>query len=454
MKNNNNANEYDAMIAGAGASGLFCAMILAKRGLRIALVESGPQCGRKLAISGGGYANFSNRHISPKHYVCNQIPDFCAKALRAFTLDDFINLVEHWRLPWEERPHGRLFLRCPAKNLVGLLVRECAENGCHIYLNEKIKTIKAANGLFSIFTSKRHLLSRVAVLALGSPCRPSLGASGAGWRIAKALGHAARPPIPVLTPLLYAKDEYPDLRALSGISLPVKITLPAPMPDLPVDDLLFTHSGLSGPAMLQASLYWKEGDINIDFLPGGNFEKLLDDNPRSTPRGLLRELLPIRLADALLPREIRSHKNGELSRDSRKVIARGIHSFAVGNLSRGSLDMAEICAGGVNVDEIESASMESKIHPRLYILGETLDVAGRLGGYNLHWAFASAFCAAENISAKIGQEGVSRPLASVHDHVRLKWGYYTCENSLGDNDGQCGVQSPKIRNGFCEGIVE
>ena len=306
-----------------------CAREASARGLAVALLERAPSPGRKLCISGGGKANFTNRRLAAHHYACAD-PAFCEPALDAFPPQDMERLVHGWGLPVEERAHGQLFLTVPAKRLLDALVQDCRRQGCAIHCRTDVHDVAPLPGGagFEVGTSQGLWRCRRLVLALGSPAWPQCGATGSGFRLAQALGHRLVEHAPALAPFRMAPGWLDD--NLAGISLPVRIGLPQAglSPALaadPVwqDDLLFTHDGISGPASLKASLFWRPGqEVALDFLPGSDLSALLDGpgQGKQTPRGLLRRLLPQRLVDALLPPESAGRKIAELSRAARQQI--------------------------------------------------------------------------------------------------------------------------------------
>ena len=387
-------NEADVLILGAGASGLMCAREAAGRGLKVVILERGSVPGRKLAISGGGKANFTNRQINTSHYRCAGVDDsdFCAPALRSFTSTHMIRLVRQWHLPFEERGHGQLFLTVPAQKIVKALLEDCRQRGSRVECKNSVESLHAFDDMFEVKTTVGTWRARNVVLALGSPAWPQAGGSGQGYRLAQGLGHSVVPPRPALSPLLLPAAH--PFTELAGISLPVRISVGQRHWQ---DDLLFTHEGLSGPAALKASLYWEEGaEVRVDFLPDQKFKTLLDANEsgKQTPRAILARLLPQRLVDALLPQENARRKAAELSRVVRTALEEAVHNHALLPVGMAGLKKAEVCLGGVSTCEVDPLTMGSLRTRGLYFVGEILDVAGLLGGYNLHWAWASGMAAA------------------------------------------------------------
>ncbi|MDE5879288.1 MAG: NAD(P)/FAD-dependent oxidoreductase, partial [Desulfovibrio sp.] len=392
---------FDVLVLGAGASGLTCALEASARGLGVLLLERGPRPGRKLAVSGGGRANFSNRHVGPADYLCRPEPNFCRPALAGVTPEAVLGRMRAWGLPVEEREHGRLFLTVSALRLVRALEGACAAHGCRLACGMEARGVRREEGGFSVeavnAAGRSHIWrARSLVLALGSPAWPQAGGSATGWRLAASLGHRLAPARPALAPLRLSEASPlgAALRGLAGVSVPARVTLPDALGGASrsfEDDLLFTHTGLSGPLALTASLFWRPGHaLLLDLLPGRDVEALLDGAGARTPRALLRASLPPRLLDAVLPPEAARRKAAELSRQARRDIASAIHALSLTPAGTGGLDKAEVCSGGVDTAEVDPATMESRRVPGLHIIGELLDVTGRLGGYNLHWAWASA----------------------------------------------------------------
>lgn len=392
-KNRAGENQADVLVLGAGASGLICAREAAGRGLRVTVLERGAVPARKLAISGGGKANFTNRRVTPQDYRCDG-PDgiaFCAPALRAFAPAAIQRLIRQWRLPFEEREHGQLFLTVSAQKLVQALLADCRQRGCHIVCDNAVENLVFSEGIFEVHSQEGVWRAPAVVLAMGSPAWPQAGGSGHGYRLAQQMGHSLVPPRPVLTPLLLPQGHH--LTNLSGISLPVRISAGTRQWQ---DHLLFTHGGLSGPAALKASLFWESGmQVCVDFLPDRKFKALLNapEAGKQTARALLGRLLPQRLVDALLPQESARKKIAELSRATRDSLAEAVHAYSLLPVGTAGLKKAEACGGGVQTAEIDPQTMQSRLCPGLFITGEMLDVTGLLGGYNLHWAWASGMAA-------------------------------------------------------------
>lgn len=441
---------FDVIILGAGASGLVCASVAAGRGKSALLIDHAIKAGRKLSITGGGKCNLTNRIIRPQDYV-GENPHFCRSAFSRFTPEDVLNLAREAGIELEEREQGQLFCKRSAKDLVNFLVRRCEQRGCRLLFEEHLLAVesiapdgkdkrpssakesvesgetngsapiaRAAPGAprFRVRTRSGEYAAHSLVIAMGSPAWPQVGASGRGYELARVFGHRIVPIHPALVALVMPAD-WP-LAGLAGISASASIrVLPPPeTPDtanargkrkkaedagiLAADklSLLFTHTGISGPAALQASLYWRKGcRLAIDFLPDFTPAELLDNTAtgKLLCRNLLRRHLPVRLADALLPADLADKKVAELPRRERERLCALFKAHEVSPVGSEGFARAEAAAGGVSTEEISSRSMESARISGLFFCGEILDVTGRLGGYNLHWAFASGNAAGEHV---------------------------------------------------------
>lgn len=395
----------DICIVGAGAAGLFAAWLLSGRGLKVLVLEAGGRPGRKLAISGGGHANFTNLDMSREKFLAPPSDKFCIPALQAWTPAQMIEFVEKAGFSIEEKKKGKLLLVEPAIKLVKFLLQECQKQAVQFHFNERLLKLTAEEGGFLAESDSLVARTPLAILALGSPARPKLASCLYCWKILSDMGHKVFPAKPALTPLNYTKKSQDYLRALSGVSASVRITLINGLaPDkIFEDDLLFTFTGLSGPAILRASLYFTaQSSLVIDFLPNLDFAEALARRAKKTPRSLLSTFLPPRLADAIIPPEMARRNAAELSKKDRALLGGRINAWRVSDLKAAGLESAEVCSGGVDLGELNPRTMESKLFRGLYICGETQNVTGELGGYNLHWAFASARLACLDILEKGG----------------------------------------------------
>lgn len=375
------------LILGGGAAGLLCAREAGRRGRRVTVVDKAPRLGAKIRIAGGGKANFTNRQVSAGHYLGHN-PHFVRSCLARFGTAEAIGLVEGYGLGWEERDHGRLFLTVAADRLVAALEAECRglgvefRQGCEVF---GVRQESHPSGGWTVDTSQGPLAGASLVLALGGPAWPACGATDTGLRLARSLGLAITEIRPGLAPLrLPAGWPY---AALTGIAVAVGLGCG------PVrfhDQLLFTHTGLSGPAALQISSHWRPGqELTIDLLPGEDVATWLEA-PRGGQkvRNLLSGRLPARLVDLRLE-DLADRPVAELSRQARREVVARLQDWRLTPAATGGLERAEVTVGGVDTRRVSSQTFAVEGLPRLHAVGEVLDVAGQLGGYNLHFAFAS-----------------------------------------------------------------
>ncbi len=390
---------FDVLVLGAGASGLLCAAHLVSLGLSVALVDRSRTPGRKLSMAGGGHANFTNVNLDADCYV-SDTDGFVEPVLAKVGKDQLLHLMQVLKLSYEEKEKGKIFLKEEASDLVRALMRRCRkgdfayfggealEDDCLVFDNDEV-----------ILRTRRNLnlTGRHAVLALGSPALPASGSSGIGYAMAQHIGHKVIMPEACLAPLFLEADS--PLLGLQGISLPVTVAL---CDRVIADDLLFTHMGLSGPAILKASLYWEPGEVLcIDFLPGTG-DELFADAGAKTVLSAISQAMPDRLAERLVPdAALQKKRCAELSADEKDVLYRALHQYLLLPDSMAGLRQAEVCRGGVDCREVEPVTFVSRLNSHVSIIGETLDVTGTLGGYNLHWAFASALLAAQAIADRL-----------------------------------------------------
>lgn len=385
---------YEVLVLGAGASGLMCALEAAKRGRRVAVLDHAAKTGRKLRLTGGGKCNFTNLDVSAANYVSGN-PHFCKSALARFDQYAAMELLSSHGIAWEEREHGRLFCLGSAGDVAGLLTTLCRRQGVDILLGCTIQSAAREQDLFTVRTSQGEIMASSLVVATGSPAWPQVGATSLGLDIARSFGLAIVPVRPALAPLVMSKD-WP-LTGLSGIALPVAMHVA----DRAFNDhLLFTHEGLSGPAALQASLFWRSGlELRIDFLPETPLSSFLAGLPdrKIKLRNALSRVLPARLAAALCEAGLGDKTVAGLSRAEHEAVLARVHAFSLTPLSIEGFAKAEVAAGGVDTRELSSKTMQAAKVPGLYFIGEVLDVTGMLGGYNLQWAWASGFAAGRHV---------------------------------------------------------
>ena len=387
---------YDVIIIGAGASGMMSAIQAAKRGRRIIVIDHANRAGKKILLSGGGKCNITNRHISVADYFGLDIM-FCKLALKRFPAASILQLLQEAQIATEEREHGRVFCKKGAYEIVSFLVRTAERLGVHFLMNTKVLEVKYESNSFFI-KCKDHLFeAKRLLIASGGLACPKVGATGFGYMIAKQFGHSIIPLKPALAGFMLPQTS--PFRNLQGISLHVQIQIRGKYKTFE-EPLLFTHQGISGPAALQISCFWETGDtILIDFLPADDvvLQMHQPENGKLLVKNLLARFIPERLARALLPEHLSDRKVAELSRKDRKIIAGCIHSYPVVPDAVESFTKAEATSGGVSTREINPKNMESLLVKGLYFSGEVIDITGRLGGYNIHWAFASGFVAGQNM---------------------------------------------------------
>lgn len=410
---------FDVIVLGAGAAGLLCALTAARRGLRAAIADHQSRAGRKLALAGGGMGNVTNRNLDERHYVGADLSP-CRAAFRRYGPDAVLALLAELGIPWEERGFGQIFCLRPAREMADGLERLGREAGVAFYLGRRVDDIErvslntagaggaknrdGAEGLFRLRAGADRLSAPQLVIATGGPARPQAGATDFGARLAARWGHPVTPFRPALTPLIMP-DDWP-LRGLEGISVNARIGVlpadgaesrPEPRHDpCGARPLLFTHQGLSGPAALVASCLWRPGEtIRVDFLPDSPVADWLHDPAHGglLVRALLARRLPGRLADRLCPPDLARRKAAEVGKKDALRLAEAVHRHHVIPRGLGGMRKAEAARGGVRVDSLD-AHLQSRLVPGLFFCGEVLDITGLLGGYNLHWAFASAHRAA------------------------------------------------------------
>ena len=389
--------EYDVIVLGGGAAGLFCAAETARAGLRVAVLEHQPTVGRKIRISGGGRCNFTNRDVSPRNYISPN-PRFCASALARSTPEDFIGLVDRHGIAWHEKKDGQLFCDGSAQRIVDMLVSECGEAGSRLFTGCGISSV-SHDERFRLETSHGPFEVSRLVVATGGVSLPKLGATDFGYRIARQFGLDLVEPAAALVPLTWNVSDRERYRALAGVSLPVRISCGDVVFD---DDLLFTHRGLSGPAVLQISSYWRPNEeIIVNFLPDADSLPSILKRARgaATVGTVLSRHLPRRLVETMLDGPVRATPVANCPRALHDEIGRILGRARFVPAGSEGFDKAEVTRGGVATRELSSKTMEAAKRPGLYFIGEVVDVTGWLGGYNFQWAWSSAAAAAVAVAA-------------------------------------------------------
>tara|TARA_R110000751_G_scaffold2018_11_gene9535 strand:- start:361300 stop:362472 length:1173 start_codon:yes stop_codon:yes gene_type:complete len=384
---------FDAIVLGAGAAGLMCAARAGQRGRRVLVLERASAPGKKILISGGGRCNFTNIGAGPANYLSAN-PHFAKSALARYTAQDFLELVESYGIAWHEKTLGQLFCDGSAKQIVALLLEECAKGDVEIRCDEEVTQVEQGDG-FTVTTQSGTFSAPSLVIATGGPSIPKMGATGFAYDLARQFGLKLVEPRPALVPLTLGGEEV-LFRDISGVSAPVGVT--ANKASF-AEAALFTHRGLSGPAILQASSYWRPGDpLFVDFLPQRGAGWLLDAkraNPRAGLRAQLRDAFPARLADILTDKLALEGELGNLPDKALRAAGERLKRWEFRPNGTEGFAKAEVTVGGISTAELSSKTMAAKRIPGLYAIGEAVDVTGWLGGYNFQWAWASGVAAGD-----------------------------------------------------------
>ena len=392
----------DVVVIGAGAAGLMCARVAGQRGRSVVVLEQGARIGNKILISGGGRCNFTNLHAGPEHYLSAN-PAFCKSALARYTPADFVAMVERHRIPFHEKKLGQLFCDRSSRDIVEMLERECAGAGVEIRTSTQVREVKHATEGFELETSHGVVRTRRLVVATGGLSLPKLGATDFAYRIARQFGLDVLPVRAGLVPFTFSGMQLEFCRALSGVSTACVVQIEKEVRARFAEQLLFTHRGLSGPAMLQISSYWQApAALNVSLFPEGDARRWLEENRASGAQlqTLLARRMPERLASAWVAgladepgahlghgdpgRGMRSYRAVELDE-----IARRLEDWSMQPAGTEGYATAEVTVGGVDTGGLHSKTMEARTVPGLHFIGEAVDVTGWLGGYNFQWAWAS-----------------------------------------------------------------
>jgi len=388
---------FDTIVIGAGAAGLMCALTAGQRGLKVLLLDHLDKAGAKILISGGGRCNFTNLYCEPDRFISAN-PHFHKSALDRYTQHDFIALIERHRIAYHEKTLGQLFCDGSARAVVAMLLAECAAGGVDVRLGHRVTDISRADA-FSLETDKGGFTARSLVLATGGLSIPKMGATGFTYDVARRFGLRVTKTLPGLVPLTASPQALGVGEVLSGISLDA---IASCGPQSFRENILFTHRGLSGPAILQISSYWRQGEaIALDLLPEIDAETLLKERkrarPKAEPKTVLAELFPARLAQALadaLPQEAMAN----IPDRTLNAFAARLKRWEVTPTGSEGYAKAEVTVGGIDTRDLSSKTMEARQVPGLYGIGEAVDVTGWLGGYNFQWAWASGWCAGQAIA--------------------------------------------------------
>lgn len=385
--------EPDVVIIGGGAAGLFCAIEAGKRGRKVVLLDHANRIGKKIAISGGGRCNFTNLNTTAENFISAN-PHFCKSALARYTPNDFISLVEKHGIAYHEKKLGQLFCDEGSKLIIDMLLRECAEAGVEILCSAVVKNVSRTDR-FTVESNQGRLDAESLVVATGGLSIPPLGATDFGYRLAKQFGLLIREPWPALVPFTLSREIQKDLTPLSGVSLDATVACNGMEFR---EQFLITHRGLSGPAILQISSYWRPGEaIEINLLPDVDAYALLtDQNHREvTLANFLSEHLPRRFAHAWCELNALSQPLKRYTPAQLVEIAHKLNHWRIVPAGTEGYRKAEVTGGGISTSELSSHSMESRKIKGLYFIGEVVDVTGHLGGYNFQWAWSSGYAAGQ-----------------------------------------------------------
>jgi len=405
---NHASADFDVIVLGAGASGLFCAFTAAQRGRRVLVLERANKIGKKILMSGGGRCNFTNQMVEPSNFLSRN-PHFCKSALQRYNQWEFISLVEQHGIAYEERKHSQLFCQDSAKQIVAMLEDECIQAGVEIRTQCELERLEALNETGNAARYRLHLQQSgrpqkltctTVVVATGALSVPTLGGSGIGYQLAEQFGLKLIPRQAGLVPFMFSDTMKPLCERLSGLALDIEVSCNGQSFS---EAMLFTHRGISGPAILQISNYWAPGDeISIDLLPGIDALEWLLQAKREQPRSRLKTLLGKRLAKGLVS-ELQQlwwpqQDDTALAEFSDRLlsdIGQRLNAWCLKPSGTEGYRTAEVTLGGVDTDDVSSKTMEAKHQAGLYFIGEVLDVTGHLGGFNFQWAWSSGYTAGQ-----------------------------------------------------------
>ncbi|AMO80338.1 NAD(P)/FAD-dependent oxidoreductase [Obesumbacterium proteus] len=395
---------FDVVIVGAGAAGLFCAAQAGQLGLRVLVVDNGKKAGRKILMSGGGRCNFTNMYAEPAAYL-SQNPHFCKSALARYTQWDFIELVSRYQIAYHEKTLGQLFCDDSAEQIVDMLLKECEIGQVVIRLRSEILNVeRMENGEFSLQLNGEQVNCRSLVIASGGLSMPGLGATPFGYKIAEQFGLKVLPTRAALVPFTLHKPLLDHLQTLSGVAVPSVVTAESGTSFR--ESILFTHRGLSGPAILQLSSYWQAGEkVTINLLPDCDLSAFLDaervEHPNQSLKNTLAKQLPKRLVECLQTLgQIPDLTLKQLNASQQMQVVETLQAWQVIPNGTEGYRTAEVTLGGVDTNELSSKTMQAHKAPGLFFIGEVVDVTGWLGGYNFQWAWSSAWACAQALAAR------------------------------------------------------
>ena len=388
------SQQADVLVIGGGAAGLMCALTAGGRGRRVRVIEHANRCGKKILMSGGGRCNFTNTAATPANFLSAN-RHFCKSALARFTPWHFIEMVDRHGIAWHEKSPGQLFCDDSSRQIVEMLLHECGKAGVAVHTSCTVEHVAREEGGFVLRTSHGAMRAPALVVASGGLSIPRMGATGFGFELARQFGHTVLPTRAGLVPLTLSGRHAEDYAELAGVALPISARCNGMQFD---DAMLWTHRGVSGPAILQISSYWQPGDdLRLNLLPGEDALERLHAEQAARPgaelRTVLGDLLPRRFAQRLCERWLDSRPMRQYDAPSLRAIAERLQDWPLVASGTEGYRTAEVTLGGVDTDGISSSTMESRLVPGLYFIGEVVDVTGWLGGYNFQWAWASGHAA-------------------------------------------------------------
>ncbi|MGC2317752.1 MAG: NAD(P)/FAD-dependent oxidoreductase [Bradyrhizobium sp.] len=395
---NPHLNFHDVIILGAGAAGLMCAAVAGQRGRRVLVLEQSRHPGEKIRISGGGRCNFTNLHTSPANFLSDN-PRFCNSALNGYTQSDFIALVESYGIAYHEKTRGQLFCDGSSRQIIEMLLEECGKAGVQLRLGARVAAIAKNENGFAVVADQGEHRCRSLVVATGGPSIPKMGSSGFGYKIAEQFDLKIVPPRAALVPLTFDAALLAQFKDLSGVSVDAVVSRGKISFD---EALLFTHRGLSGPAILQISSYWRDGDdIIVDMAPGidvlAGLKRLRGDHPRQEMATALAGFLPKRLARTIADVTGGPERIADFSDMHLLNVAAAVKQWRVRPNWTEGYRTAEVTLGGVDTSGLSSKTFETRSIPGLHFIGEVVDVTGHLGGFNFQWAWSSGYAAGRHV---------------------------------------------------------
>jgi len=399
-------NFHDVIILGAGAAGLMCAGVAGRRGHQVLLLEQSRHPAEKIRISGGGRCNFTNLYTGPANFLSDN-PRFCTSALSGYTQRDFIALVESYRIAWHEKTRGQLFCDGSSQQIIDMLLEECRKVGAQLRLGVRISAVSKAEDGFVVVSDQAEFRCRSLVVATGGPSIPKMGSSGFGYKIAEQFGLKIVPPRAGLVPLTFDAALRAQFADLAGVSVEAIVSCGKTGFD---EALLFTHRGLSGPAVLQISSYWREGqDIVVDMAPGidvlAGLKELRHRHPRQEMATALAGFVPKRLARSIAQMVAGPERIADFSDAVLADVAAAIKQWRIRPAGTEGYRTAEVTLGGVDTSGLSSKTFEARSVPGLYFIGEVVDVTGHLGGFNFQWAWSSGYAAGRHVQGRAAGQG-------------------------------------------------